>query len=80
MFTTYGSERTTWNALQEESRERQAADENERLARESTDRTVRQLIVRLTAGNLWFERIGVGLFGVGLLFTNLAEEIGGLFS
>ncbi len=65
--------------LRKETDERQAADEKERQAREATDERVQQLVVQLTAGNLWLERIGVVLFGLGLLLTNLSEEIGGLF-
>lgn len=64
--------------LRREAEERRKAVDAERQAREATEEIVQQLVVRLTAGNLWYERIGVGLFFFGLMLTNLSEEIAGL--
>lgn len=66
--------------LRKETDERQAADEQERLARESTDEDVQRLVQRVTAGNAGREIGAVILIVFGLLLTNFSEEIGGVFS
>jgi hypothetical protein len=66
--------------VRQETEDRQNADDAERQAREETDETVRQLLLQLTAGNLWYERIGVFLFLVGLVLANLSQEIVDAFS
>lgn len=61
--------------LTEEIRLRNAAEEAHQRAQQATDAKIDVLTRRLLAGGLWRERAGVGLFLLGLVLTNLSEEM-----
>ena len=63
------------SALAQEAKVRELGDEAERLARERLEFEVLDRLRRTEVGGLWRERAGVALFLIGLVFTNLPEEL-----
>lgn len=63
------------SAVAQEAKVRELGDEAERLARERLESEVLERLRRTEVGGLWRERTGVALFLIGLVFTNLPEEL-----